>query len=136
VKVFLDTNVLASAFITRGLCSDVLRLILEGHELVTGEVVLQELTAVLRRKFGVPRETASQIESFLRRYHVEPLPQEFPTLRLRDHNDVVVVASALLAGAEMVVTGDGEMLSLEDKPLRIVTPREFFTLASRQKTKR
>jgi uncharacterized protein len=50
VKVFPDTNVLASAFGTRGLCADVVRLILGEHELVTGEVVLEELRGVLPRK--------------------------------------------------------------------------------------
>jgi len=54
VKVFPDTNVLTSAFGTRGLCADVVRLILEEYELVTGEVVHEELCRVLRRKFGVP----------------------------------------------------------------------------------
>jgi len=38
VRVFLDTNVLASAFGTRGLCADVLHIILREHELITGEV--------------------------------------------------------------------------------------------------
>jgi len=132
----VDTNVLASAFGTRGLCTDVFGLILEEHELIVGEVVLEELKTVLRRKFGVPAGTISQLESFLRQYPVQPLPQEVPNVRLRDHNDLVVIASALNAGAEILVTGDGEILRLEDKPLRIVSPREFWTLAGRRKNKR
>jgi len=136
VKVFLDTNVLASAFTTRGLCADVLLLVIEEHELLTGDVVLGELKAVLRRKFGVPTETVSQIEGFLRQYFVERSPKEFPILKLSDNNDVLVVTSALNAGADVLVTGDGEILGLEDKPIKIVNPREFWTLASRRKTKR
>jgi uncharacterized protein len=132
----LDTNVLASAFGARGLCSDVLRLVIEEHELIIGEVVLDELTNVLRRKFAVPHETILQVESFLRQYEVEPLPVELPNLHLRDQNDLMVVGSALNAGAEIVVTGDGEMLRLEDKPIRIISPREFWILASRRKNKR
>jgi putative PIN family toxin of toxin-antitoxin system len=134
VKVFLDTNVLASAFITRGLCSDVLLLVIE-NELITAEVVLKELKTVLRRKFGVPAGTVSQIESFLRQYEVESMPQELPALQLQDHNDLLVVASALNTGAEIVVTGDGELLRVENKPVPIVSPREFWTLASRRKNK-
>ena len=34
MKVLLDTNVLVSAFATRGLCADVLRLVLTEHEMV------------------------------------------------------------------------------------------------------
>jgi hypothetical protein len=37
VKVFLDTNVLVSGFAARGLCADVMRLVLAEHELIMGE---------------------------------------------------------------------------------------------------
>lgn len=125
MKVFPDTNVLASAFGTRGLCADVLRLVLGEHELVTGEVVLEELRAVLRRKFGVPAGTAKEIESFLRGYHVEPQPRQLPRLALTDRSDLMVVGSALNAHAEILITGDREILDLNEKPegLRILNPR-------------
>ena len=51
---FLDTNVLASAAATRGLCADVLREVLTSHELVTSAQVLNEFERVLRTKFGIP----------------------------------------------------------------------------------
>ena len=51
---FLDTNVLASAAATRGLCADVLREVLTSYELVTFAQVLNELERVLRTKFGIP----------------------------------------------------------------------------------
>ncbi len=133
MRVFLDTNVLASAFGTRGLCADVLRLILGEHELVTGEVVIEELRRVLSRKFGVPADTVKEIERFLRSYHVEPKPRRLPDLELSEPCDLMVVGSALSARAEFVVTGDREMLALKKKPegLRIVSPREFWNLATR-----
>jgi hypothetical protein len=34
VRVFFDTNVLVSAFLARGLCADLLRLVLTEHTLV------------------------------------------------------------------------------------------------------
>ena len=43
MKVFLDTNVLVSGFTARGLCADVIRLVLAEHELITGEVILIEI---------------------------------------------------------------------------------------------
>ncbi len=138
MRVFLDTNVLASAFGTRGLCSDVLRLILGEHELLTGEVVIEELHRVLRKKFGVPADTVKEIESFLRGFHVEPKPRELPALDLSERSDLLVVGSALKAKAEIVITGDQEMLGLTEKPegLRIVSPREFWELAARKPLKR
>ena len=91
MRVFLDTNVLASALGTRGLCADVLRLVLAEHELVTGEVVIEELRGVLRRKFRMPAGTVKEIETFLRGYHLEPKPREPPRLPLSDPNDLLIV---------------------------------------------
>jgi predicted nucleic acid-binding protein len=135
VRAFPDTNVLASAFGTRGLCADVLRLILGGQELLTGAVVIEELRGVLRRKFGVPVETVNEIESLLRGYHVEPKPRDLPNLKLGDYNDLVMVGSALKARAEILITGDEEILDLEEKPkgLRISSPRDFWDLLSKER---
>ena len=132
MRVFLDTNVLASAFGTRGLCTDVLRFILGEHELVTGELVIEELRGVLIRKFRVPANTVKDIEVFLRSYHVEPKLRKLPNLKLGDHNDLIVVGSALKSAAEVLVTEDQKILDLKDKPqgLRILSPREFWTLAA------
>ncbi len=134
MKVFPDTNVLASAFGTRGLCGDVLRLVLAEHELVTGDIVIEELRVVLKGKFGVPAATIGEIERFLRGYHVEGKPREPPALKLADRNDLLVVGSALAAKAEVLITGDREILDLKERPqeLRIVSPREFWNLAARK----
>jgi hypothetical protein len=60
VRVFFDTNVLVSAFLARGLCADLLRLVLTEHTLVGSEVVLDGLRDVLRRK---GRLAPAQIEA-------------------------------------------------------------------------
>ena len=55
MRVFFDTNVLASAFGTRGLCSDILDIAIEDGELLTGEIVIEELKIVLAKKFHANR---------------------------------------------------------------------------------
>jgi uncharacterized protein len=131
VKVFPDTNVLASAFGTRGLCADVLRLILAEHELLTGKIVIQELRRVLRSKFRVPLPAIGEIEIFLRGYHVEPKPRELLNLPLGDRNDVVVVTSAVQARADILITGDREVLDLGSvEGLAVKNPRAFWKLVS------
>jgi len=125
--------VLASAFGTRGLCADVLQLILDKHELLTGELVIEELRRALSIKFGMPADIVKGYERFLRGYHVEPKPLHLPDLDLRERNDLIVVGSAINAKAEILITGDKEMLALKKKPkdLRIINPREFWNLAAR-----
>ena len=47
MKIFLDTNVLASAFATRGLCADVVREIIDSENLIVSQQVLDELKEVI-----------------------------------------------------------------------------------------
>jgi putative PIN family toxin of toxin-antitoxin system len=143
MRVFLGTNVLVSAFATRELSADVVRLLLAEHELRTGEVVLEETRRVLTEKFGVPDEKVDQIERLLRRRHVEPVPvpespASEPPVEVRDPDDEIVLASAIAAEAEIVITGDlrtrdkdlldvaGPVENLEGMSLRIMTPRTFW----------
>jgi predicted nucleic acid-binding protein len=135
LRIFFDTNVLASAFGTRGLCADLLELVVEDHQLQTGEVVISELREVLRKKFHARADAISRAQSFLRDYHVEPLPQKLLDLQLKDRSDLLVVASALNACAEILVTGDGEILRLKTERLRILSPRGLWTLLVAGKNK-
>lgn len=128
MRVFLDTNVLVSGFATRGLSADVVRLVLARHEFLTGDVVICETRRVLHQTFDVPEEHVRDIEKLLRRYHVEPIPQKDPPVEVRDPDDAVVLASAIAAGAEVLVTGDHDLLDVADpvEAVRIVTPRRFW----------
>jgi putative PIN family toxin of toxin-antitoxin system len=137
VRVFLDTNILASGFATRGLCADVLRLVLADHQLVTGEVNLAELRRVLRQKMRVPIGTVAEIEAFLRDQEAVPRPAEALALAVRDPDDAWVLASAVAGAAEVLVTGDKDLLELADRaPIRILDPRAFWDLTRRRRRPR
>jgi hypothetical protein len=56
VKVFLDTNVLVSAFAARGLCADLLRDVLARHDLVTGDADILAAGPALPIRALTPRE--------------------------------------------------------------------------------
>ena len=129
MRVFLDTNVLVSAFATRGLCADVLRHVLAEHVLVVGEVVLGELRRVLGSKLKLPSAIVEEIELFLREHEVVHRPKAPSTLEVRDPDDRWVLASAIDGHADILVSGDQDLLTLGSKsPLAIVDPRGFWTL--------
>jgi len=65
LRVFLDTNVLVSAFATRGLCADLLELVLLQHEFIVSRSLLRELERALRLKVKVPARDAVAISDFL-----------------------------------------------------------------------
>jgi putative PIN family toxin of toxin-antitoxin system len=128
VKVFLDTNVLVAAFATRGLCADVVRLTLAGHELVVSETVIAELARALGQKIGLPDRDARSIVSFVRQ-EAKVAPESSGQLAVRDPKDTPILGAALACGADVLVTGDRDLLEL-DQPvgIRIVSPRGFWQL--------
>lgn len=127
MKVFLDTNVLVSAFATRGLSADLVALLLAEHELVTGEINLAELRRVLRDRMRVPAGHIDAIEAFLRDQTIIPKPASPSILEIRDPDDAWVLASAENGKADMLVTGDQDLLTIRSAvPLPILTPRECW----------
>ena len=124
MRVFLDTNVLVSAYAARGICADLVRFILAEHELMTGEVNLLELRRVLRERFGAPPKRLDAIESELRAQTVVPRPDEPASVRVRDPDDAWVLASAVSGGADLLVTGDKDLLDVAGQvSVPIVDPR-------------
>jgi len=129
VRVFLDTNVLVSAFASRGLCADVVRHILAEHELLTGEVNIVELRRVLRDRIKVPLPVIATIEQLLRDQVIVPKPAEPHPLPIRDADDKWVLASAVAGDADVLVTGDADLLEMASRsPLPIVNPRGFWDM--------
>ena len=137
MKVFLDTYVLVSGFATRGLCADVIRLVLAEHELITGDVVLKELERVLKDKIGLPTEQIQEILAFLGNRAVQPKPKSVSSIPVRDEDDQWVLASAWAAKAEVLVTGDKDLLDIAAKVtgLTITDPRGFWNLAKKRPKK-
>lgn len=131
MRVFLDSNVLISAFLWKGVCDEVLQHVVAGHQLITGDVVLEEIARVLSAKFAVPEEEIATFETELRnRSHVQPKPVKLLDVYVSDSDDAWVLASAVEAGADFLVTGDKVLLDLsgEVKDLILINPRGFLDL--------
>ena len=137
MKLFLDTNVLASAAATRGLCADVFREALASHELVISEQVLRELRRVLKSKFRVNQVLVDEFISLLEQETVFAHPSPLPGIKLEDRDDVAIVGAAVAGGAEVLITGDKELLGLKRvEGMEILSPRQFWEKLKAQHKRR
>jgi len=127
VRVFLDTNVLVSAFATRGLCADLLELVIAEHDWIIGTAVLRELERALREKIRAPAARVLEISDFVAGEVSVLVKHALPTDAKIDADDAVVLGQALEGRAELFVTGDAALLKLgEIGGLQIVSPRQFW----------
>lgn len=127
MKVFLDTNVLASSIATRGLCAELFESIISEHELLTGEPVLRELKRVLAEKFQLPDATIRAFVALLKTEGLVIDTQEQLSLTISDADDVPILACAIASGADVFVTGDKALLALGAiKDIPILSPRQLW----------
>ncbi len=129
MRIFLDTNVIVSAVATRGLCADVLHVVVAEHDLLVGKTVLKELRRVLRQQLRLPTTTLNELYAFLRRHSTIVSKQAPLAVSLRDANDEAVLAEAVAGGAEILVSGDRDLLRIADAaPIPILAPRGLWEL--------
>ena len=133
MRVFLDTNVLVGAFTTRGICADVLSVVLVEHQLIAGESMLEELARVLGTKMQVPEGTVAEALALLRREgEISSTTSDVP-IDIPDPDDVLILGEAIEGSADLLVTGDRDLLGVaDDSPIPILTPRGFWQLLQGQ----
>ena len=118
---------LVSAFASRGLCADLLEVVLAEHDLVVGRHVLRELVKALREKVRLPAPRANEIADFVAREAVQVVEGAGPARASVDHDDALVLGEALEASAESFVTGDGALVELGTvEGLPIMSPRQLW----------
>ena len=121
-----DTNVLVAALVANGLCTEVVLHGIRQRSLVSSDLLLAELDRTLRRKFKVTPAVAR----FLELLHsdirlVEPIA--LPVSVCRDPDDDVVLGTAVAAAADLIITGDQDLLVLRTyERIEIVTPRQYL----------
>lgn len=106
-----------------------MRLVLAEHELQTGEVNLIELRRVLTDRFKASGAQVDRVEDLLRDHQVIAKPDALLAIDVRDPDDAWVLASAVAASTDILVTGDKDLLTVASQsPVRILTPRDAWEL--------
>ena len=125
--MLLDTNVLVAAFATRGLCQDVLRVVLAEHSLLASETILDELERTLAGKLRMPHRGVREVVTFIREQGDVAAPVDPAPWPENDPDDRWIVAAAIDGAADVLVTGDKDLLPVNrEVRFQIVTPRGFW----------
>ena len=119
MRIVLDTNVVLSALLWRGTPYQLLEAIRNHSEprLFTSPALLDELAGVLTR--STPTKRLAVIGKTVRAVladYVEAAevvePEHVPRVVPNDADDDQVIAAAVTAGADWIVSGDVDLLSL------------------------
>jgi len=119
VRVVLDTNVVVSALVWGGTPFQLLQAATDGDiDLYTSPPLLAELRTVLAREHLASRlaRQRSSIEQALALYSelvISVSPLATPRTVPRDADDDHVIAAALAARADLIVSGDHDLLELQ-----------------------
>ena len=126
MTVVFDTNVVVAALLTNGLCRECFRRAVRRRLLVSSPALLQEFESTLRRRFAVTTASEEFLATF--RDHVKLVdPTPLPARVCRDEDDDLVLATAVTAEADSVVTGDADLLVIGAyEGVRLVSPRQFL----------
>ena len=133
MKLVVDTNVLVAGLVADGLCRDILKRRLPACELFTSRALLDELAEKLKEKFDLDPDELPLLAIYADEATVvKPKPLARPVCR--DSDDDEVLATALAAEAEIILTGDKDLLVLKEfQGIKIFSPRRFIERMDSQK---
>lgn len=135
MRAVIDTNVLLSGLLWHGAPHTLLEGVREGMlGLVSSPALLAELERVISRpKFDAiltrsqtsPHQSLAELRQLAEIIEPAPLPQPI----CRDPDDDAVLALAIAAQADLIISGDDDLLTLAHyRGIQIVTPAEAVRL--------
>lgn len=128
-KVILDTNIIVSALVFSGKIRQILDMAFAGEfEMVSCEELEKETLRILVEKFGVSFQDLILAKDLFKITKKHTLQTPYPQIS-RDKNDNYLLALIEVSKADILVTGDKDLLVLEGfEGCRIVKAGKFLNL--------
>ena len=129
MKIVFDTNVILSAYLTRGLACTVFEHCLEEHEIIISTQILAELESRLQQKLKISQERASAMLNLLSiACQISAISEVDPSC-CRDQSDLHILGLAHHSKADIIVSGDDDLLSIRSfQGIPILSPRRFWDM--------
>jgi len=129
MRLVIDTNVLIAAFISHGVCNELLEHGILNHDVVLSSFILEELKNTLAAKFKFTTREASAVVSLLQSRCSVVSIQALPSPVSRDPDDDNIIATALSGTCDCIITGDKDLLVLKKVgDIIIVSPSLFWQI--------
>lgn len=129
MRILVDTNVIISGLIAKGACFEVLEDLVYTHTPIITPFVLAECQDVLLQKFHLSKPTVKSLLFVIERYFKQGENSTTFIKVCKDPDDNQLFADALLNKAEIILSGDKDVLSVKDyEGIRIISPKDYWKL--------
>lgn len=128
LRVVLDTNVYISALIfsTGSLGAIIEQAKLRTYQPVMSPYIIAEFTRKLREKFSVPEARVEDYKRLLVHFSELVVPHDIPMVIPHDPDDNNILACAETGNADLIVSGDRDLLDLKEySGIPIERPKDF-----------
>ena len=125
MRIVFDTNVLFAAFVAHGVCAGLYEECLLRGRIVVSQFILEELQEKLLTKAKLSQVEVKEVIDAVSADAEIVEKQPLATRVCRDADDDWILATALAAKADALVTEDKDLLVLErHEGIPILTPRD------------
>ena len=127
MKIILDANVIISAILfPQSIISNMVKHIITNHELFICQYTIDEINEVFNKKFnGRIREMKLFLEKLPYELFANKRINSKSYPKIRDINDLPVLANAIDSKVELLITGDKDFDEVKAKGLKIIKPKEY-----------
>ncbi len=136
MRLFPDANVLVANYMWDGVCAKMVDAIFleQKHDFVVSAWVWEETKRTLHETFGVPWVRIDEYERVLLKGEGttwQETPLALSPYQVADPDDKVVLACALTADSDVLITGDKALLAganevRQTEGMRIIEPGAFW----------
>src|SRR3990167_10504070 len=127
-RVLIDTNVWFSGILYGGKPEAVIRFCKQNYHIINSRYLIDELLSLLR-EHKTPYKWRNALEKLLNRMCVLVESSSLPEIS-RDPKDDPVIATAMAGNCNYIITGDEDLLILQNyKGISIISVADFLNLA-------